>query len=263
MDSSPTLRAVLLGASNLHHALRPWVGQLARHAGGPVEAWAAAGRGRSYGLASRFCFVRRLPGIVQSPLWQEIAALPSLPTVGLITDVGNDILYGAPVESILRWVETCLDRLAALEARAVVTLLPLARLERLSPAQFVAFLALFFPGRRASWEGTLQRARALNAGLAELARERGAAIVAPQPDWYGLDPIHIRRDRLAAAWGAVLHGWGLQIPSPHDGPSGASPLRGARGRGLRISRETRLFGLALPWRQPALRFTSGSRLFLL
>jgi len=263
MDSSPTLRAVLLGASNLHHGLRSWIGQLARSTGGPVEAWVAAGRGRSYGMASRFCFVRRLPGIVQSPLWEEIAALPQVPTLALITDVGNDLLYGAPVESILRWVETCLDRLAALEARTVVTLLPLARIERLTSAQFLAFLTLFFPGRRASWEGTLQRARALNAGLAELARGRGAAILAPPPDWYGLDPIHIRRDRLGSAWGAVLDGWELDEPSSQAVLSATGPRRGERGRGLRLSRETRLCGLPLPWPQPALRFGAGSRAFLL
>ena len=37
--------------------------------------------------------------------------MPPAPTAALVTDVGNDIVYGAPVESILEWVEECLNRL--------------------------------------------------------------------------------------------------------------------------------------------------------
>jgi hypothetical protein len=259
MHPTPAVRTVLLGASNLHRGLPLGISLLARASAAPVEAWVAAGRGRSFGTASRFAFVRHLPGIVESPLWPELASLPPLserPLLALVTDVGNDLLYGAPVPAILGWVATCLDRLEALRARTVVTLLPLARLERLTPFQLRAFAALFYPGRRARWEETLDRARALDAGLAELARSRGLAVLAPRLEWYGLDPIHIRRDRQREAWGEVLRAWSLG-----DGPAESRTPR--RVGGVRLSREMRLFGLPCRWPQPALRCRDGSRAFLL
>jgi hypothetical protein len=249
----PHLRAILLGASNLHYGLASLAAALAGAAGGPIEGWVAAGRGRSYGGASRFAFVRRLPGVLESPLWAEVARRPPLPCVALVTDVGNDLVYGAPMASILGWVETCLDRLAALDARAVLTLPPLARLERLSAAQFQLFKALFFPGRRGSWEGMRQRARALDAGLREMAAARGLPALAPPLAWYGLDPIHLRRSARPTAWQTLLRLWELPTLQSHP----ALPWRGSR-----ISAETRLFGRPFPWTQPALRFADGSTLHL-
>jgi hypothetical protein len=250
---SPTLRAVLLGASNLHYGIRFLVAELARRRGAPVEALAAGGRGRSYGTWSKFMHVRRLPGILNSPLWSAVAARPQHPTLGLITDVGNDIMYGAAVEDIVRWVEGCLDRLEAAGARTVLTLPCLARIERVTPAQFYFFRSLFFPGRFPSWTGTLQRSRALQAELVALAARRGVTTVEPRLDWYGLDPIHHRRDRREEVWGAVLDAWGIAAGSPSPGPLG-------RPRGFRISDQTRLFGWHLAWKQPALRWPDGSRL---
>jgi hypothetical protein len=258
MPSAPSQRAVLLGASNLHRGLPLGLALLARAAGAPVEAWVAAGRGRSFGTASRFAFVRRLPGVVESPLWREVAAFRRAadpPPLALVTDVGNDLLYGVPVPGILGWVAACLDRLGEAGARTVVTLLPLPRLERLTPLQFRAFAALLYPGRRASWAETLERARALDAGLAELARSRALPTVAPPLDWYGLDTVHIRPSRQADAWREVLRAWKLGGGAAADG-------RDPGFRGVRISRETRLLGLSCPWPQPALRGRDGSRAYL-
>lgn len=266
MEPTPPLRAVLLGASNLQRGLALGLDLLARTSGAPVEAWVAAGRGRSFGTASRFAFVRRLPGIVESPLWREVAALPHFPErppLALVTDVGNDLLYGAPVATILRWVSICLDRLEGMGARTAVTLLPLPRLERLTPLQFQTFATLLYPGRRASWAETLDRARGLDAGLSELARSRGLPVVAPPLDWYGLDPIHVRRDRQGESWSEVLRAWGLAARAAAGPARNAGGRREWRLRGLPFSSETRLFGLPCPWPQPALRGRDGSRAFLL
>src|SRR5947207_14876376 len=91
--SSKVSRVVALGASNLTRGLRIVV-STARQTWGPdIEIFGALGHGRSYGADSRV-FVRRLPGILQSGLWRDLAARPPVPTRALVTDVGNDILYG-------------------------------------------------------------------------------------------------------------------------------------------------------------------------
>jgi len=63
---------------------------------------AALGHGRSYGAHSKFV-VRTLPGILQSGLWRHLESLSTVPTRALVTDIGNDILYGFSAEQTLAW----------------------------------------------------------------------------------------------------------------------------------------------------------------
>jgi hypothetical protein len=78
---------------------------------------AALGLGRSYGARSRV-LLRGLPGILQSGLWRQLESLPPAPTRALVTDVGNDILYGSSPEQILEWVEESVARLQLRGARS-------------------------------------------------------------------------------------------------------------------------------------------------
>lgn len=250
----PVLRAVLLGASNLKISLPLILDRLRRRAGGPVEVFAACGHGRSYGAWSRFLFVRRLPGITGCGLWRGLEGRPPLPTVALLTDIGNDLAYGATVPEIAGWVEDCLDRLGRHDARTVLTLLPLARLERLTPGQVRLAASVLFPGREAPWPGLLERARDLDARLRRLAVERGVGVIEPEGDWYGLDPIHIRRGRRRDAWERVLTGWPLELEPGLPPGRLRLPLFGAE--------ETRLLGFKLRHPQPASRSADGARLFL-
>ena len=69
--------------------------------------------------------VRTLPGILQSGLWRTLASLPPARTRGLVTDVGNDIIYGFPPARILEWVEETVERLQEFTPDIVLTELPL------------------------------------------------------------------------------------------------------------------------------------------
>ena len=76
------------------------------------------GLGRSYGQRSTV-LGRSLPGITECGLWPALQH-GSGPVHALITDVGNDVIYGVPVDRIVAWGSTCVDRLHA--ARRMVTL---------------------------------------------------------------------------------------------------------------------------------------------
>src|SRR5712671_2746547 len=119
-DARPPRRVVLLGASNLTRGISTVIETAWSLLGSPLEVLAALGHGRSYGLSSRI-LGRELPGIRQSGLWEALAAAPRAETAALVTDVGNDLLFGATVASILEWVSESLGRLAAVEARTVLT----------------------------------------------------------------------------------------------------------------------------------------------
>jgi hypothetical protein len=201
-------RVVLLGASNLTTGLPTAIAiGGARLGSGAMDVLVAAGHGRSYGRWSRL-FVRGLPAILDCGLWPALAAA-GRPTHALLTDVGNDIAYGVEPAELAGWVDTCLARLAG--ARAIVTLLPVARLTRLAPWQYHLFKTVIFPGRRLPFRLFHARLAEVNARLGDLAVRHRATVVEPPADWYGADPIHVPRGRQAAAWDAVLAAWGTGL----------------------------------------------------
>jgi hypothetical protein len=195
-------RVVALGASNLTRGLQTVVA-LSRREHADVQVLAALGHGRSYGMRSRFLF-RALPSILECGLWDALAAAPRVPTRALVTDVGNDILYGAEVPQILGWVRTVLERLQGVGAETVVTGLPLASLRRLGPVRYTAFRSVLVPSCRLSLPTVAARAEALQEGLVALAAGHACRFVELPGEWYGLDPIHVRPALWSTAWQQIL-----------------------------------------------------------
>ena len=183
-----------------------------------LHVFAAHGHGRSYGAWSRV-LVRSLPGIIDSDLWTDLeqSAAADAPVSALVTDVGNDLIYGSSPEQIAGWVEQCLERLAARRAEIVLTLLPMESVRRLSAWRYHATRMVFFPGRGPAWTDMQARAAELNARLLQLGAAAGAHVIEPPGEWYGFDPIHVRFLRRAEAWGRILSGW----PSFNAGRTGA------------------------------------------
>ena len=198
-------RVVALGASNLVRGL-PTVVAAARAAWGPsVEVLAANGHGRSYGGRSAF-LGRALPGILECGLWRELERLPAASTRALITDVGNDILYGRSAAQVLAWVAETADRLLRFTRDIVLTDLPLASIDRLSNPKYLAARSLLFPGSRVRLGQARVTASRVCGGLAEIAASRGLRLRHLREEWYGFDPIHMRPSQWRAAWLEILMG---------------------------------------------------------
>jgi hypothetical protein len=247
-------RIVALGASNLTRGFQTVVAT-ARAAWGPdVEVVAALGHGRSYGAHSRVV-VRTLPGILQSGLWRQLDSLPAVPTRGLITDVGNDILYGYSAQQTLTWVEEALTRLQSFTRDIVVTGLPLAGIRRLSRAKFLALRSILVPSCRLSLDEVLARSERVDAGLAGLATARSVRFIHLNPDWYGFDAIHIRAASWRPAWQEML---GSRVP--------ANGYRSSRIEALRLllmpPERQWLLGLERFSPQSGKALSSGSRVWL-
>ena len=247
-------RVVALGASNLTRGFRTVVAT-ARAAWGPrVEVVAALGHGRSYGAHSNL-LGRRLPGILESGLWRQLESSPRIPTRALVTDVGNDILYGFSVQQTLAWVDEALGRLLGFTQDIVLTDLPLASIRRLSRARFLAFRSILVPSCRLSLGEVVDRAGRVNAGLAELSAARGVRLFPLKPAWYGLDPIHIRPALWRRAWQEIL---GSEAAVAGQRGSPAETLR------LYLMRPERrwLFGIEQRTPQPGVALPSGARVRL-
>jgi hypothetical protein len=250
-------RVVALGASNLTRGFHTVV-STARGAWGPqVEIVGALGHGRSYGAQSRFAF-RALPGILESGLWRHLESLPAVPTQALITDVGNDIMYGFSAAQTLAWVAEAVERLQKLTGDPgdiILTDLPLAGIRNLSLAKFVVVRSILFPSCRLSLEEILQTAEEVNDGLARLAAARSIRFFHLKPEWYSVDPIHIRPSHWRPAWQEILG-------------STSAPGRNAGGRleGLTLyftpPERQWLFGREQYTPQAGVKLPSGGRVWL-
>jgi hypothetical protein len=249
---------VLLGASNLTMGLPVVLDTVRGRLGsGPLEVLVAAGHGRSYGRWSRVG-VRGLPGILECGLWPSLARPGAARVHALVTDIGNDLAYGASATELARWVRGCVERLAAVEADTVLSLLPERSLARLAPWQYHLVKAMVFPGRRLPFATLLERLREVNCRLAELADAHAIALVEPVADWYGLDRIHVRRGQVRAAWGAMLSRW--QVP---DGCGPGAERVPPLGRRWRIAPERRtVLGLTLRRPQPSAVLADGTAVSL-
>ncbi|HUG93333.1 MAG TPA: hypothetical protein VML55_21010 [Planctomycetaceae bacterium] len=254
-SSPPVTRVVLLGASNLTISFPLIVRRLRSGLPGRLETFAALGWGRSFGNWSRVLF-RGLPGTVGCGLWSDLPTPEASATeLGLITDVGNDLLYGYPVPQIVQWLETCLARLAERQARLVLTLIPLGSIEQLSPWRFRLVRKLLYPKNRMSFDQLLELSRELNERLIELGPRFGAHTVVPPPEWYGFDPIHVLRRHRAAAWERILSGW--NVLAPPDPERTRTGWTASRLRRLRPEVRT-LFGRVQRRPQPALALPDGA-----
>lgn len=202
----PRPRVILLGASNLVRGIADAVETARRVLGQPIELLIAMGHGRSYGMSSTI-LGRTLPGIIACGLWRALDELPPAPTYGLLTDVGNDILYGADPVEISAWIGQCLDRLAVVDCRAIVTELPLESAVRLPSWQYRILRTLLYPSSRLSLAAALERSGDLNERVIRVAAARGAPLVRPRRAWYGVDSIHIRRRHRRAAWQEFMGAW--------------------------------------------------------
>jgi hypothetical protein len=247
-------RVVLLGASNLTKGIATVLETAYRTWGRPLEVHTALGHGRSFGLTSSV-LGRQLPGILECGLWRVLADSPAIPTAGLVTDIGNDLLYGQPVEQIAEWVRECLDRLATLKARTVVTLLPVENLPSLSRARFRLMRTLFFPHSRLTLDDVAQRAHTLNDRVRRLALDRGCGLIVQRASWYGFDPIHIKLRQRPIAWREILAHWSETAPVDR-------PARGTLARTLylrsRVPERRRVLGFEQRGRQPAGRLNDGT-----
>jgi len=247
----------VLGASNVTRGVTPLFAAARQAWGAPLEVLIAAGHGRSFGRTSHV-LGRALPPIVDCELWADWKSRADAPTAALITDIGNDILYGVDVPVIAAWIDQCLERLCASTQHVVLVELPLQRIARLRRATFVLFRTLLFPRSRMTLEAARSGANQLNLQVRALARRHNCVLVEPHLDWYGVDPIHIQRRFYRRAWAMMLAGWSTrdELTNPVSNP--AVDLR--TGWALPWSRPhyQRLWGIERRCPQPAVRFADGS-----
>ncbi len=243
--------AVIIGASNVSRGLGQLVEVLATRHQRPLNLFVTAGHGRSYGVTS-LIGVRSLPSIIACGLWRELdsqrAANPNSRLSAMITDVGNDLIYGFPPETVAEWVKEVARRLAARNAKLAIVRLPLASVTRASELRYLAMRAAFSPWLKLNFAQMKEAATVLDQNLQDIAREFGADIIDQPGHWYGLDVIHIRSRKIHELWNAACEAWGIE---PATGAS-PRPLKFGEliGLHLKAAEKRSLFGVRMETAQP-------------
>lgn len=221
-SATPPVRpdVVLLGASNISFSLPTVVRAVQKTFGGCARLWTVHGHGRSYGKRSR-AFGRELDGILESRFWSDFAARDRRgPLYALLTDIGNDLVYGVDVPQILDWAGECARRLTAERAELAVTKLPAEALLSLSAPRFYLTQKLFFPAFKSSWPDMRDKIAALDDAVDAFGPTHSAPVIPTERTWYFIDPIHVRERRRREAWTRYLGGWPTAPPPqvPFVGP---------------------------------------------
>ena len=197
----PPVCLVLLGASNLSRGCFALVRNL--EAGlhpRRVEAAIASGPGRAY------CVPGGLLNVAYPPI-QSCGVLEAAKkkydegfrVLALVTDIGNDIMYGVSADDLIATLEQMFGQLAAMEARVCFTTLPI-RIERgIHPAWYYTLRTLLLPSSRVSYEEARSAIRRVNQYLNDTASRKAERV--PDMDRYlGYDEIHYKWLQGHRAW---------------------------------------------------------------
>ena len=135
----------------------------------------------------------------------------------LVTDIGNDLMYEAPIDQIAAWVERCSSTNFWRNVRIVMTRLPVGNIDHVPEWKFRVLRRLMFPKGSLPYATIAARARELDERLVDLAAAHNVTLVEQQRAWYGWDPIHLKSQVWPTAWHTIL--------SPLTGGAVAPPRR--------------------------------------
>ena len=199
---------VVLGASNVSRGLARLAAIARGRTGAPLDLLVAAGHGRGYGVSTRV-WQRRLPSILASGLWRAVERERLESPFAVVTDVGNELLYGLGVAAVAGAVREAARRLADRGARLVITGLPLAGIDRVGAARYRLLRTLYVPGCLLGIAELKEAACWLDEELRAIAADAAATYIEQPADWYGFDALHLRRHRLDDLWHRVCDAWGM------------------------------------------------------
>lgn len=246
---------VILGASNVTLGWSEAVRQLSARSSGSIQLFTAHGMGRSYLKAESGFMVWKMPGILHSGLWHALPSGPSSEAApwALVTDVGNDLVFGSSADEVAEGARHAIDRLRRWDERIQVVLSrpPVDAVRSLGPARFRFVRSVLFPRSSLNLQRAVAEVESLDEQLVQIGEQTGARIFRPDPDWYGFDPIHVQRPFRSQAFGQMMELWPEATPANIHPAEPAS--RGSRRRIRRPEPERYVaFGKERQRRQPSL-----------
>ena len=200
---SPVL-LVLLGASNLSRGCFAF----ARHMKvclypRKVEVLVASGPGRAY-CASGGLLNVSYPPIQSSDIFDMAQGKreSGYRVVALVSDIGNDIMYGVPAEQVTETVQQIFAKLQLLDAEIFYTTLPVAFEKRVNPLWFYLLRSVLLPSSRVSYDEAVAGIIEVNQFLRQSASKQ-CYLISDMDRYLGFDEIHYEWLHAHSAWDHV------------------------------------------------------------
>ncbi len=205
--AKPPVLLILLGASNMAHGYSALMEILQRQlAPRPLKVLAAFGPGRGYcawgGILGRIQY----PPIGSSILFKKAEKyVEGAHSVhALVTDVGNDILYGVEAEEIIETVKGVQDRLLDLGADVTTTQLPSYFEQEIPAMVFYGIRTLLFPSSKATPEKVREAVLKVNQFL-KTERDEHIHCLPAMDSYLSWDHIHYSLFNGQEVWTQIAH----------------------------------------------------------
>jgi hypothetical protein len=194
---------VLLGASNLSRGCFAFAKHM-RTCLHPrsVEVLIASGPGRAY-YASGGLLNASYPPIHTSDIF-EVAHSKSesgYQVIALVTDIGNDIMYGVPAEQVIETIQQVFENLQSMNAEIFHTTLPIAfEKKKVHPVWFYILRSVLLPFSKVSYDEATMGITKVNRFLKEY---RYGHLISDMNRYLGFDEIHYGWLCAHSAWSHV------------------------------------------------------------
>jgi len=203
---------VLLGASNLARGYSA----LTRHISKNISASEflnALGPGRGY------CARGGLLNFTYSPIGEcsvmksaKVYAERGFRVTVLLTDIGNDIMYGVPESTLIEALDTLIEKSLKMNAEVFLTSIHVDVSNDMGKTSFKLLKSIFYPNSPVTFDQADSAVKKLNHYLAEksLQNER-VHLVSGLGEFCGMDKIHYGLFKSHLAWSRVANAMLLEL----------------------------------------------------
>ena len=127
-------------------------------------------------------------------------------TAVLITDIGNDLMYGVSAETLIDSLDAVIDRMLGWNANIFLTSIHVNLKKDLGPTTFFLLRFLFYPSSKITFEEADLLVTKLNRYLEEKSRiNERVHLIAGMETFAGLDKIHFSILKAHSAWSKVAN----------------------------------------------------------
>ena len=203
---------VLLGASNLARGYTA----LTRHLSENVSAGEflnALGPGRGYcARGGMFNFTYSPIGECRIMDSAKIYAERGFRITVLLTDIGNDIMYGVPESSLIKCLDTLIEKSLKMNAEVFMTSIHVDVSNNLSKTSFKLLKSIFYPNSAVTFDQADSAVKRLNKYIEEiLAKNDRVHLLSGLRTFCGMDKIHYSLYKSHLVWSSIANAMLLNI----------------------------------------------------
>jgi hypothetical protein len=202
--TKPKIHFILLGASNLARARYGLNQYFKKSFPNLISTSIASGPGRAYSASGGIFGINYSP-LKASPIFnlgQEKSSNYSL-TIALICDIGNDIMYGVPIQKLIQDLENSIRDLSGFCSHIFTIPIPCKKIETLRHWQINALKRILFPKCQLSPEKIISSIQTVNQLLSEINTPK-FTLLKTMDDCIGWDRAHYDISKMHIAWTKII-----------------------------------------------------------